>query len=111
MDIKKDGLKQLKMTYQDCLFFGYQFIEKGAVIEILLYDDSRFFSAIHDLEEIKLFKVTQWRIPDFKNNGELLPAYINPKGIWQITYDVFVGIIELPFILYKEKKYKKEAKV
>lgn len=105
---KKDELATLRWNYTDRLFLGYQVCEHEETIEVLFYDRNTFFSAVYELEKLNIFKVTQWRIPDFKNYGVIFPAYINPRGIWQTTFDLIVGIIELPFILYKENQRRRK---
>lgn len=103
---KKEVLSQLKWNKHDRLFLGYQIREFEDWIEVLFYDRNSFFSAIYELEKLNLFKVTQRTIPDFTNNGTMFPTYINARGIWQVTYNVIFGILELPFILHKINKEK-----
>lgn len=107
---KKDELATLRWNYTDRLFLGYQVCEHEDKIEVLLYDHNTFLSAVYELEKLNIFKVTQWRIPNFKEYGEIFPAYLNPRGFWQTTFDLVVGLIELPFVLYKEKQRKRKRR-
>jgi hypothetical protein len=82
-------------------------------IEVLLYDQPTFTWHAYGLSKTGIFHYTQRTVPNFKATGELFSYYMNPEGFWQVGYDLILGILNIPFTNYREKKNKrlKENKV
>lgn len=92
---------------KDKITLGLLINERDEDVEILMYDQLTFTWRIQVLEKAGLFKVSQRSIPNWEENGELFPCYINAKGIKEISYNVLSILIQLPFVVYKMKKVKR----
>lgn len=104
---KKIYLNKWEPTYNDKFSIGFVLNELEDEIELLFYDRVTFGWRIYEIEETGLFKVQQRVIPDWKEYGEVFPCYINARGIQEWTYNIFFGLLQLPFVLYNERQYKK----
>jgi hypothetical protein len=108
---KNIDLSKWKPSYDDKFSIGFVRNELDNEIELLFYDRVTFGWRLYELEKTGLFHVQQRIIPDWQENGELFPYYINPKGIREWTFNITFVLIALPFTLYKEQQIKKlEAK-
>lgn len=102
---KKVDFKNLKLKYQDKYSLGYLFVDLADEIELLFYDQIHFAWRANNLEEMGLFdKVRHRIIPNWKDNGELFPFYINASGVREFMYNIVFGIIQLPFVIFKKNK-------
>lgn len=93
---------QWKTDNDDRYDLGFLMNHVGEEIELLLYDRFTFTWRLYELERVGLFRVSQRVIPDWKEWGELFPCYINSRGIKEWTYNIIFGMIQLPFVLYKD---------
>lgn len=94
-------------SIKDRISLGLLITELDEEIEILMYDQFTFTWRIRVFEDAGLFKVSQRRIPNWEEYGELFPVYLNARGIKEISYNVLFILIELPFVVYKMKKVKR----
>ncbi|WCK57587.1 hypothetical protein PP175_26340 (plasmid) [Aneurinibacillus sp. Ricciae_BoGa-3] len=102
---KEIDLSKVAKTYKDRVVSGFHVQQMIEYVEVLLYKQITFTWNLFALEEAGLFRVSQRMIPD-KEQGEYFPCYINPRGLKEVSYDVFFGLLQLPFQLYKQKKSK-----
>ncbi|WPS85272.1 hypothetical protein SMD22_01205 (plasmid) [Brevibacillus halotolerans] len=106
------GLKppSFEMDYNQRISTGYLVNELNDYFEILLYDRVTFGSYVYELEKMKIFRVSQKIFPDpeaFESFGELFPCYFKPRGMWQWLFNIFFGLLQLPFVIYRERKRRK----
>lgn len=99
---------EYKLNRYDRMTLGFRIEDHENYVEVLLYDRFTFTWNVYEFEKFGIFKVSQRVIPDFKRHGELFPCYINPRGVWETAYDLFFGVLQLPFTLYSERKNQKE---
>lgn len=92
---------------QDDWHFGYQKIETDDRVELLFYDQITFSWIVTQLEDMGLLRATQRMMRDWKT-GDIFPCYINAHGVWQVSYNIFFGLSQLPFVLYQDYQYNKE---
>lgn len=93
-----------RLKKYDRATLGFRISDHEDYVEILFYDRVTFAWNMYDFEVYGLFRASQRMIPDFEEHGEIFPCYINPRGLWEVGYDLFFGLLQLPFTNYKERK-------
>ncbi|MFF2531229.1 hypothetical protein ACFVS2_20215 [Brevibacillus sp. NPDC058079] len=108
---KSKGLKPpaFDMDWSRRISTGYLMNELDECFEILFYDRITFGWYADELEKMKMFRVSQQIVPDFEGFGEMFPCYLNPRGMWQWTFNIVLGFIQLPFVIYKERKETRDT--
>lgn len=113
LPLKYNCLEDIYITATDRLSTGFKIDKFDTHYEFKFYNHTYAIHKIFfELEKCKILKIKKiiykpkWEnTTEFFEDMELFPAYINPRGLWQCTYDVVVALIELGLkFLYKSIK-------
>lgn len=108
--LKYKCIEDIYITANDRLSTGFKIDKHDDCYEVKFYNHEYAIHKIfYELEKCNLLKIKKivfkpkWEnTSDFYEDMELFPVYINPKGVWQNTYDVVIALIELGLkCLYK----------
>lgn len=96
-------IEDIYMTFDKKLSTGFKLDKLESHYKLKIYDSEYAINQMfYILEKHKIIKIKKIiSKPKWKHTNalfdeiELFPYYINPKGIWQNTYDVVLGVIEL----------------
>ena len=92
--------------YDNNIAVGFYKEESDDKITLYFYDQLPFTWIAKNIERIGLAKVQIRIIPSWKEYGELFPLYIDAKGIYQWSYNLFFGLLQLPYMIHLERKTK-----
>lgn len=110
LPLKYKCIEDIYITANDKLSTGFKIDKYDTHYEIKFYNyEYAVHKIFYELEKCNLLKIKKiifkpkWKnTSDFYEDMEIFPTYINPKGVWQCTYDIVVAIIELGLrYLYK----------
>lgn len=93
---------------QDDWHIGFKRSESDGMVELLFYDAYTFTWIISFLEDMGIAKVAQLSYPGWEA-GYLFPVYADAHGFRQLSYNVVTLLIQAPFIIYRERQYRKEV--
>lgn len=123
--LKYKLVETIYITASERLSTGYKLNKLDDCYELKFYNHNYAMHKIFDLLEKsklmqtkKIISKPKWKYKnDFFDEIELFPYYINPKGLWQCSYDIVMELIELGlkflyriFKLLKNKHKKGEMK-
>lgn len=92
-------LTKMKLRGSDKISTGYRLIDCDHYWELIFFNNVFFTWIVYELEKLGIFKVTRIELPS-KEDGVLVPSYINTRGMWQIFYNIIATIINLCYEFY-----------